>query len=223
MLEHHKFKQPISYHFDVYRPENTGPTPLLICGHGYGQNKEMAMGFGQNIRKDWTTLGLQAPHKHHKFKDGKFVPCFSWLSSFDSQEDITNHHQFVLHCIDIAFENGWTTERKAYLFAFSQTVSLTLRFAAKHPEAVAGIIAVAGATPSNWEASGEPKLPMPVLYICPTEDEAYSQRRMSGFKDMLNYHSNDVTWQPFAGGHRVPSKSYPVIRDWLDTQNGKLS
>ena len=219
MLEHYKFQQPISYHYDVYRPEHQNPTPLLICGHGYGQNKTMAMRFGQNIRKDWTIIGQQAPHKHHRFKDGKFVPSFSWLSSFEPQEDITNHHQFVLHCIDTAFENNWTTERKAYLFAFSQSVSLTFRFAAKHPEAVAGIIAVAGATPSDWQESGEAKLPMPVLYICPSDDEAYNQQKMLSFKSMLNYHSNDVSWESFSGGHRVPSKSYPVIKDWLDTKS----
>ncbi len=227
MIESFRFKQAISYHYDVSKPLQDGLElsndtqnlqPLLICQHGYGQNKTMAMRFGQNIRRDWPIIAQQGPHKHHKFKDGKFDTGFSWVSSFEAQEDIDNHHNFILHCLEEALESGWTTKNKVYLFGFSQSVSLLFRFAAKHPELVAGVIAVAGAAPTDWQLDGGEKLPIPVLYICPTEDKSYTYDRMMHFKDVLSYHSKELTWREFEGGHRVPSSSYVVMKEWLDLQ-----
>ena len=95
---------------------------------------------------------------------------------------------------------------------------MLFRFAAKYPEKVAGVIAVAGAAPTDWDTEGIAKLPMPVLYICPKEDQSYSYKRMLHFKKVLDHHTNTLDWLEFSGGHRVPSSSYPMIKEWLDKQ-----
>ncbi len=230
MTETFKFKQAISYHYDVYKPDNLADdlakadafSTLIICQHGYGQNKAMAMRFGKNIRTDWPLIAQQGPHKHHKFKDGKFDTGFSWVSGFDSQEDIENHHSFIIHCVDEALEKALVKEKKVYLFGFSQSVSLLFRFAAKHPSYVAGVIAVAGAAPTDWTEDEDSRLAtIPVLYVCPIEDQSYSYERMVHFKSVLNHHTDKLEWLELPGGHRVPSKSYPFIKEWLDKQASK--
>ena len=231
MIESRKFQQAISYHYDVYNPkldesdlnqsdlrDAVKPKPLLLCQHGYGQNKTIAMRFGQNIRRDWPIIAQQGPHKHHKIKDGKFDTGFSWVSSFEAQEDVENHHNFIIHSFDEALQNRLTKHEKVYLFGFSQSVSLIFRFASKYPDLVAGVIAVAGAAPTDWAIGGEARLPMPVLYICPIEDQSYTYERMMHFKAVLAYHTKQLDWQEFEGGHRVPSRSYAVMKEWLDKQ-----
>ena len=216
MLRPGVFKQPISYHYDVYAPENA-PAPLLVSLHGYGQTKEIALRFGKNIRRDWSLAALQAPHAHHQRHAETAAVGFSWVSPFHPAEDIANHHAFLRHVIDEAFAEGLTAQRKAFLFGFSQSVSLNYRFALAHPEYVAGVVAVAGATPSDW-VDAELVLPVPVLHLAPVADEAYPAEKTRVFREVLGRSVRDLTWADMPGRHRVPSAAYPVIREWLEAR-----
>ena len=216
-LEERRFAQPISYRYDVSLPETPTAYPL-VCLHGYGQGKAEALKFGRGIETNFPIAALQAPHPHHRTEKGKIVGAgFSWVSSYEPQEDIENHHGFIRHVIEELFEEGVTERREAFLFGFSQSVSLNYRFAVAHPEYVAGVIAVAGATPSDWtEAGAEVRLEPPVLHIAPTEDPAYPQEKARVFRQQLEKRCDDLTWHDLPGGHRVPSAAYGVIRGWLE-------
>ncbi len=218
MLRQETLKLPISYRYDLFVPEHTKkPAPLLIALHGYGQTKEMALRFAQNIRRDWPLAALQAPHPHHIRKEDSLGAGFSWVSSYEPAEDVRNHHLFLTHVIDHVHSEGLTDEPSAFLFGFSQSVSLNYRFALAHPKKVRGIIAVAGATPSDWVELGEEvTLKPPVLHVAPTKDEAYALERARGFKAQLTRRGRDVTWLELPGAHRIPSAAYPVIKQWLD-------
>lgn len=216
-LEPFVIQQRVSYHADFYVPDEPLSKNLLICLHGYGQSKEVAMKFGQAIRKDWPIAALQAPYPHFKRQDGRFETGFSWVSSFNSEEAIHNHHQFIIQVIEQAHAKHIILEKKAVIFGFSQSMSLNYRFAAKHPEYVKGIIAVAGAAPSDWPAdTAHASLNMPVLHIAPTEDDAYPIERAHEFKTKLERHCKQLTWHEEPGGHRVPKASYKIMRDWLE-------
>ena len=216
-IDERHFKQSISYRYDVFTPETSGAYPL-VCLHGYGQSKADALTFGRNIGANLPIAALQAPHPHHRTDKDKIVGAgFSWVSSYEPQEDIENHHRFIRYVVDELFEEGVAEQRKAFLFGFSQSVSLNYRFAAAHPEYVAGVIAVAGATPSDWlKPTHKARLSMPVLHISPTEDPAYPQEKAQVFKRQLQKRSKDLTWRDFPGGHRVPSSSYAVVGEWLE-------
>lgn len=221
MLRPGVLKQPISHHYDLYTPDIYTPdAPLLVCLHGYGQNKEMALRFGKNVRREGPIAALQAPHAHHLRHTEAGEPRavgFSWVSPYNPAEDIANHHRFLRHVIDEAAGEGLTRERRAFLFGFSQSVSLNYRFALAHPGYVAGVIAVAGATPSDW-AGADVRLGAPVLHIAPQEDEAYSSEKTRVFRAVLEACAPDLTWVDMPGGHRVPSSGYPIIRSWLEAR-----
>lgn len=179
------------------------------------------MRYGTRIRDDWPVAALQAPHPHHaQDTSGERRTGFSWVSDFEPQEDVQNHHLFVRSVIEEAYAKGWTNAPRAYLFGFSQAVSLNYRFAVAHPAFIRGIIAVAGATPSDWPAPPRagPVLHMPVLHIAPTDDEAYPQARTQTFRKQLEARAPHLTWLEPEGEHRVPRIAYPQIRRWLDAQ-----
>lgn len=217
-LRRHVFKQPISYHFDLYAPE-VAPRPLLVCLHGYAQNKEAALRFGQNIRRGWPVAALQAPHAHHLRHTPSSKVGFSWVSPFEPAEDIANHHSFVRHVVDRAFAEGLSDRPQAFLFGFSQAVSLNYRFAQAFPDYVRGVVAVAGATPSEWQGQGA-RLAVPVLHVAPQADEVYPAEKTRVFRDVLEKSVRDLTWLEPPGRHRVPSLSYPLIREWLEAKAG---
>jgi predicted esterase len=215
-----RFQFPISYHYDLHLPEGAR-RPLLVCLHGYGQDKDAAMQYGKRSRDDWPVAALQAPHPHHVgYAPGQRRTGFSWVSDFEPHEDIRNHHLFVRSIIEKAYAQGWTAEPCAYLFGFSQSVSLNYRFAVAQPRFVKGIIAVAGATPSDWPAPPRPgpTLQMPVLHIAPADDEAYPKERAQSFRQQLEARASRLTWLEPPGGHRVPRVAYPQIRAWLEAQ-----
>ncbi|MEZ4607735.1 MAG: hypothetical protein R2880_09650 [Deinococcales bacterium] len=215
MHSSHIFQQPISYRYDLYLAETS--KPLIISTHGYGQNKLMAMEFANNIRQDWSIAALQAPHPHHIHRDGGFEAGFSWVSSYEPQEDVENHHHFIDQVI--AHAGRERSPSANILFGFSQSVSLNFRYAAhkltQETNSITAIIAVAGAVPSNWMLTEAARLKnLPVLYICPQEDEAY-QHKMTEFKTLLSHHAQ-LTWLEFPGRHRIPSAAYQPIKVWLD-------
>ncbi len=226
MLRPGVFKQPISYHYDLYLPEPTsapasGPeraAALLVCLHGYGQTKGAALRFGKAVRHRGPVAALQAPHAHHVKRVGAAVG-FSWVSSFYPGEDIANHYTFLRHVVDGAFAEGLTGRREAFLFGFSQSVSLNYRFALAHPDYVAGVVAVAGATPPSW-VGAEVQLDVPVLHLAPAADEAYPSEKTRVFRAVLESSVRDLTWVDVPGGHRVPSAGYPIIREWLEARTG---
>ncbi|CAN5899425.1 phospholipase [soil metagenome] len=209
-------KLPVSYRYTLELP--SVPAPLLLCLHGYGQTVADALHFGRLLALDWPIAALQAPHPHHQTVSGKIVGAgFGWVSSFGPEEDIENHHAFLRHVIQELFDEGVTSEPRAFLFGFSQSVSLNYRFAAAYPDYVRGVVAVAGAAPSDWSASApEPNLPMPVLHVAPSADPAYPPSKTATFKRQLQARCTDLTWHEEPGGHRVPSAAYGVVRDWLE-------
>ena len=135
MLHAKSFQQPISYYYDLYTPANTdAAAPLLVCLHGYGQSKETALRFGTSVRGDWPIAALQAPHAQLLSPQPGADVGFSWVSAYRPAEDVANHHRFIRHVIDEAFSLGLTGRRAAFLFGFSQSVSLNYRFAAAYPD-----------------------------------------------------------------------------------------
>ncbi len=214
--EERRLRLPISYRYTVEVP-GSSPAPLLVCLHGYGQSVRDALHFGRSLDLDWPKAALQAPHPHHRVVDGEIVGAgFGWISSFEPQEDVANHHAVLRHVIRELFDEGVTSEPRAFLFGFSQSVSLNYRFAAAHPEFVRGVVAVAGATPSSWSVEPEPTLPMPVLHVAPSADPAYPPEKTVQFKRQLQARCADLVWHVEPGGHRVPSAAYGVVRAWLE-------
>ncbi len=218
MLHAKSFQQPISYYYDFYIPTDTAAAPpLLVCLHGYGQRKETALHFGKSIRKDWPIVALQAPHAQLLSPRPGADVGFSWVSAYRPAEDVANHHEFIRHVIDEAFSLGLTGRRGAFLFGFSQSISLNYRFAAAYPDYVLGLIAVAGAAPSDWSSLDRSvRLETPVLHIAPQDDKVYPSDKVKEFRAVLELCAPNLTWLELPGRHRVPSRSYPLIRTWLE-------
>ena len=210
----HGVNQSITYHYDLYLPDVLADDArVLICLHGYGQSKDTALYFGQNIRPDWPIIAMQAPHPHFQRKKHQRVTGFSWVSDFKPEQDIQNHHAFIRHVIQHA-QDETLTKRPPILFGFSQSVSLNYQFVARHPQLLGGVIAVAGATPGIWQ-NNPPRISTPVLHIAAQQDPAYPNEKQHHYKTILTQACTNLTWQEFAGGHRVPKASYEVMRDWL--------
>jgi predicted esterase len=209
------FTLPLSYRYDLALPERLGG-PLLVTLHGYGQSKRASLAYGRRIGQDWPLAALQAPHPHHRWRqDGSRETGYGWVSDEAPEEDVGNHHLFVEGVIERVYEDGLIAQPSAFLFGFSQAVSLNYRFAATHPERVLGLVAVAGATPSSWVEEPPPRLELPVLHLAMTEDAAYPLERARGFRGVLEAFTSRLSWFEPGGGHRVPRAAYPLIRDWL--------
>lgn len=206
---------PLAYRYDLALPARAGG-PLLLCLHGYGQSKRASLVYGRRIRRDWPIAALQAPHPHHRWReDGARETGYGWVSDEAPEEDVRNHHLFVTGVIERAHTEGLIPQPKAFLFGFSQAVSLNYRFAAAHPDRLLGLVAVAGAAPSAWRP---PRSELPVLHLAMTEDTAYPLAKARGFRTVLEGFTDRLSWLELRGGHRVPREAYGLIRAWLDVQ-----
>lgn len=217
-LEARSLTLPLSYRYELARPEG-GSGPLLVCLHGYGQTGRASLAYGRRIRQDWPIAALQAPHPHHLRREGGGRETgYGWVSDESPEEDVRNHHLFVRGVIERAYEEGITSRPAAFLFGFSQAVSLNYRFAAAHRDSVLGFVGVAGAAPSDWERAPPAGTDLPVLHLAVSEDAAYPPQRTEIFRRVLEGFTSRLTWRVLPGAHRVPRAAYPLIRAWLDEQ-----
>ena len=216
-LQSQRTELSLNFHYDVYVPAVSEASALLVCLHGYSQDKASSLKFGRSIGANLPIAALQAPHQH--FRANLQSVGFGWVSPFEPEEGVRNHHLFVQRVIDKAYKDAVIAQPQAVLFGFSQSVSLNYRFARAHPDYLRGIIAVAGAAPSDWQDESEPKSDIPVLHIATLEDEAYPVERSRGFRDVLESHFSNLTYIEEPGAHRVPAAAYPRMLAWLQ-ENG---
>ena len=69
------------------------------------------------MSRKWPLAALQAPHPHHIREKDRLEAGFSWVSSYEPEEDVSNHHDFLIHVIKRAYEEGLTDQPSAFYSA----------------------------------------------------------------------------------------------------------
>ena len=215
-----RFVQEFARYYDFYVPDGEGPFPLVVGAHGYGGDKSSLMRLLLRINdRDFAYAALQGPHQHvvrPEERDKALRFGFGWLTSFKSRESIELHYDAVATVIEEARADRRVDASRAFLFGFSQAVALNFRFAFTHPEAVRGVVAVAGGIPGDWEQAGLYREgDFDVLYVGAEHDEFYSTERIRANAAAIGKRARSVRVEVFDTPHEVPRDAYPVVDAWL--------
>ncbi len=221
MITEKAIKQTISLYYDLYLPDNDtiGSKPLLITLHGYEGNKESMLALSPKINSsDFGIASVQGPNAffvRSESEPNKPKIGFGWMMQYKAEETISLHHQTILSVIEQAAAEQAIDRRAIFLLAFSQSVSLSYRFAFTYPGVVRGVIAVCGGIPGDWDQDKYHNSDTDLLIIAGETDEFYPLERTRTFKDVMKRRSPSVEYRSFPVGHVFPRESLTLINEWI--------
>jgi predicted esterase len=224
--EHHVFAARLDCRYVLHVPDTISSNPLLIIAlHGYGSNPEVMLRLTVGLVGSQHVLAsLQAPNQHYVtagLPDGQSAPGYNWGIRQHWESTVRLHHEMVLQVLASLRERFQVGAERCALIGFSQPVGLNYRFAATHPEQIAGVIGICGGVPRDWQEAKYRPVTAALLHISREEDEFYPAEVAATFPDRLRHHARDVQFHMLPGGHRFPSKADKIARPWLDRVFGK--
>jgi predicted esterase len=219
--EQHGFAATLDCRYLLHVPETAGPNPLLVIAlHGYSSNPEAMLRLTAGlVGSEHAVASIQAPNQHYVtagLPDGQSAPGYNWGIRDHWESTVRLHHEMVLRVLANLQERFQVGAGRCALVGFSQPVGLNYRFAATHPEQVAGVIGICGGVPRDWQDSKYRPVTAAVLHISRQDDEFYPAAVAATFPERLRQRASDVEFHTLPGGHRFPSKADKIVRPWLN-------
>lgn len=181
-------------------PAVSGPAPLLVGFHGYGEDAEAQL---ERLRaipgsEGWLVVSIQALHQFYDRRTDRVVA--SWMTRQDRDAAIADNLAFVATCLE-AVSAQWPTRPRIVFAGFSQGVAMAFRCAVNAPPGVAGVIAVGGDIPPELTA-GELQRIAAVLLARGNSDGFYRTEKFAEDQGRLVNCSVNVTAVEFDAGHK---------------------
>ena len=220
--EPRSFRLSSEFRYLLSVPENPGPAPVaFVTLHGYGSTP------GAMLRLTAMTAGsghpiaaLEGPNQFYPSGTGGEAG-YNWGVGAHAESNVPLHHQMMLFVLGELRARFGVPAARCILVGFSQACGLNYRFLGTHPGQAGGSIAFCGGVPFDWETGPfAERIPASALHISRDSDEFYPVEKSCAFPDRLRRRIEDVEFHMLPGGHRFPSKSGPLVRQWLATRFG---
>lgn len=215
------FSARLDCHYLLQAPDHVDErTPLLVALHGFGGKPESMLKLTERLFDAPPVIAaLQGPYQFFPSTNVGSVNTrdvgFGWITSRRPGESIRLHHDMVRHVLEEAGTQFGIPAERRVLLGFSQSVALNYRFAAAHPDAILGVIAVCGGLPGDWDAV--PRIiRASVLHIAARQDEYYPLSATESYPERLRRHAADVEFHLIDGGHWMPPSAKATVTPWLD-------
>lgn len=185
-------------------PATSGPAPILVGFHGYGEDAEAQLERLRAIPEisRWLIVSIQALHPFYERRTNRVVA--SWMTRQGRESAIADNIVYVKTCIE-AVEAEWTTLPTVVFAGFSQGVGMAFRAAANTTSGVAGVIAVGGDIPPELTPA-ELKRVSAALIARGTSDDWYTEEKFAADERRLRDCSVSVHALEFNAGHEWSSE-----------------
>lgn len=200
-------------------PENPPAQPIVVLAlHGYDSNPETMLRLtAPTLAPDVVIASLQAPNQHYTGDGpGSGIAGYNWGIHHHHADSVRLHHAMVGQALGELQTRFGVGPQRCFLMAFSQAVGFNYRFIGTHPAAVAGVIAVCGGVPKDWEEDKYKDFATPILHISRSEDEFFPAQVAETMPGRLRAHASDVEFHLIPGQHRYPSKARDLVRPWMN-------
>lgn len=175
----------------------SGPAPLLVGFHGYGENAEQHLAALRGIPgvTRWRVASVQALHRFYRTRTGDVVG--SWMTSLDREQAILDNVAYVRSVVTALRSDADTPLVYA---GFSQGVAMAYRAALSAGHRCDGLIVLAGDVPPELQVLPTDRWP-PVLLGCGRDDQWYTEAKLRADLAFLESCPNAVDTVRFDGGH----------------------
>ena len=179
--------------------DTSGPAPLLVGFHGYGEHVERHLAELDRIPGSprWTRVAVQALHRH--YSDSRRHVVGSWMTRQDRELAIADNITYVSDVVN-AVRSAYDTSGGLVYCGFSQGVAMAYRAALRAGQPCRGVIALGGDVPPELQTA--PDLAWPRILIGRGRlDEWYTQAKMDADVAFLESTGAPAAPRVFDGGH----------------------
>lgn len=184
---------------------------LMVVLHGLGDSME---GFY------WMPPALELPWLNYLLVNAP-LPYYIGHAWYDSENPVPGVEQgrgLLRRLFRELADQGWSAG-DVLLFGFSQGCLMSIDFALRHDQRLAGIVGVSGLVhkPDGLEAEMHPLAKEQAWLITHgTHDELLPLQRTKAQVEQLKEAGCRIEWHEFAKGHTMdPHLEIPLIRDWI--------
>jgi predicted esterase len=185
--------------FLIEPPASSGPAPVLIGFHGYGEGADAQL---ERMRRvpgadRWVLVSIQGLHRFYQRRTNEVVA--SWMTRQDRELAIGDNLSYVSAVMD-AVDRQYPGAPRLVLAGFSQGVAMTFRAAVMRSRRVDGVITVGGDVPPELGADALERVPQ-ALICHGANDEFYTAAIFA--RDVQRLRDAGVSVRPleFEGGH----------------------
>ena len=180
-------------------PATSGPAPLLVGFHGYGEGAEVQLERLRRIpgAESWRLVSIQGLHRFYQRRANEVVA--SWMTRQDRELAIADNLAYVAAVVD-AVEREHPGAPRLVFSGFSQGVAMAFRAAVASARAVDGVIAVGGDVPPELDAAAVGAV-RHALVCHGNRDEWYTEAIFGRDVGRLRDAGVAVTPVEFDGGH----------------------
>jgi predicted esterase len=182
----------------VKPPVATGPAPMLVGFHGYGESAATHLDALARIpgADRWLLVAVQGLHRFYT-KASDVVA--SWMTREDRELAIADNLAYVRAVVD-ASRHGFATTETLVFAGFSQGVAMAFRAAAQ--QKATGLIVNGGDVPPDVATGAAVPLP-PVFYGRGRDDDLY--RAQDHARDLATLAAMGIAVDSytFAGSHEM--------------------
>ncbi|MGH7493737.1 MAG: alpha/beta hydrolase [bacterium] len=214
-LTHGKLQIAHTAYFSVHAPEASGPWPVLIILHGFGQvAAEFINVFSSLPRRDILVAAPQAPHQYYKNLVERRVG-FSWLTRFERDQSIQDFVGYMEKFYDLLLRAHRLDRERIFVLGFSQGVSMAYRLWAHSQIPLAGLIACGGDLPPDVCERLQTMKPLRILLVHGIHDQVVPLAKAREARAQLSKHGMPVDWFEFEGEHLVPPEANIRIAQFI--------
>ena len=183
----------------VVPPAVTGPAPLLVGFHGYGEHAERHL---RELRRipgcaDWLIVSVEALHRFYSASRDHVVG--SWMTRQDRELAIADNLAYVRSVVR-EVQDRCAVDGTLVYAGFSQGVAMAYRAATRGGHRCHGIIAVAGDVPP--ELRDDALIAWPPVFVGRGQTDGwYTQAKMDADLAFLTGTGTEVDSLVFDGGH----------------------
>ena len=180
-------------------PAASGPAPLLVGFHGYGESADTQLDRMRRIpgADGWLLVSIQGLHRFYQRRANEVVA--SWMTRQDRELAIADNLAYVAAVMG-AVDREYPAAPRVVFTGFSQGVAMTFRAAAASSRAVDGVIAVGGDVPPELDLAAVGGIGH-ALVCHGRRDEWYTREIFE--RDVQRLREANVMVRPleFDGGH----------------------
>src|SRR5262245_50077276 len=215
-LSHDKLQIAHTVYFSVHAPEASGPWPVLIILHGFGQvAAEFINVFSSLPERGILVAAPQAPHQFYKNFAERRVG-FSWLTRYERDQSIQDLVAYLEKFYDLLLQAHRLDRKRVFVLGFSQGVSMAYRLWAHSRIPLAGLIACGGDLPPDVYERLQTMKPLQVLLVSGHQDPVVPPAKAQEAHAQLSLHGIPVELFEFDGGHLIPPEAIVRIAQFIE-------